>query len=184
MANGASIDTLMKCPEVRCSKEAMDGTGIEILLPANTYAIAMNFTMIGSSFSTYYEAVGSHNVNGTNYSTNIAGAGSSQFFAITSTTPLSQIFIGPNSSADACKIMILKSAKSPTPRFRPAYRSGLDRGTAAPPSDAEASKRQLLVQNSLECGSHQDRQLLAHQALFGIRRQRHAERFASRADFE
>jgi len=98
--NGASIDTLMSVSGSSLLEGGNGtGTGIEILLPANTYAFAMNFTMFGSSFSTYYEAVGNHNVNGTNFSSNVAGAGSTQFFAITSTTPLTQLFIGPNSSA-------------------------------------------------------------------------------------
>jgi hypothetical protein len=103
--NGASIDTLMSVSGSSLLEGANGvGTGIEILLPANTYALALNFTMTGSSFSTYYEAVGDHNVNGTNYSVNVIGAGSNQFFAITSTTPIGSLFIGPNSSAGRLQI--------------------------------------------------------------------------------
>ena len=99
------IDTLMSVTGSSLLEGANGvGTGIEILLPANTYALAFNFTMTGSSFSTYYEAVGDHNVNGTNYSVNVIGAGSNQFFAITSTAPISSIFIGPNSSAGHLQI--------------------------------------------------------------------------------
>ena len=111
------IDTLMSVS----GSSLLEGAngfpaGIEILLPANTYAFAMNFTMFGSSFSTYYEAVGDHNVNGTNYSTNVVGAGSSQFFAITSTTPLSELFIGPNSSAGHLQINDFEIGQAtPTP---------------------------------------------------------------------
>jgi hypothetical protein len=115
--NGAGIDTLMSVSGSSLLQGGNGtGTGIEILLPANTYAFAMNFTMFGSSFSTYYEAVGDHNVNGTNYSTNVVGAGSSQFFAITSTTPLSELFIGPNSSAGHLQINDFESGQvTPTP---------------------------------------------------------------------
>jgi len=99
------IDTLMSVTGSSLLEGANGvGTGIEILLPANTYALAFNFTMTGSSFSTYYEAVGDHNVNGTNYSVNVIGAGSNQFFAITSTAPISELFIGPNSSAGHLQI--------------------------------------------------------------------------------
>jgi hypothetical protein len=103
--NGASIDTLMSVSGSSLLEGANGvGTGIEILLPANTFALALNFTMTGSSFSTYYEAVGDHNVSGTNYSVNVIGAGSNEFFAITSTTPISSLFIGPNSSAGHLQI--------------------------------------------------------------------------------
>jgi hypothetical protein len=35
---------------------------------------------------------------------NVIGAGSNQFFAITSTTPISELFVGPNSSAGHLQI--------------------------------------------------------------------------------
>jgi len=71
------------------------GAGIEIALPANTYALAFNITTF-SGFGNPSVELGDHNVNGNNYSIVIPTGGSIQFFSIISDTPLSQVFVGQN----------------------------------------------------------------------------------------
>jgi hypothetical protein len=95
--NGASIDTLMSVSGSSLL-QGVNGTntGIEIQLPANTYAFAMQITTpANSGFTTAMVELGDHNVTNSNYSINIASAGSVQFFGIISSTPLPTLFVGP-----------------------------------------------------------------------------------------
>jgi hypothetical protein len=95
--NGASIDIAMSVSGSSLLQTVTgNGTGIELLLPLNTYAVAFDVTTLaGSGFTNLWVAVGDHNVNGTNYNVPVVSGGSVQFFAITSTTPLTELFIGP-----------------------------------------------------------------------------------------
>jgi hypothetical protein len=95
--SGANIDLAMSVLGSSLLQMATGtGSGIEILLPANTYAVAFNVTTLaGSGFTNLWVALGDHNVNGTNYNVSIGSGGSVQFFGITSTTPLTELFIGP-----------------------------------------------------------------------------------------
>ena len=72
-------------------------SGIEIALPANTYAVAFNLTSANGSPYTYLGAeLGDHNVSATNYNIILpSGGGSVQFFGIISSVPLTEIFVGP-----------------------------------------------------------------------------------------
>ena len=75
------------------------GTGVEILLPANTYAVAFDIT--ASGYSSLWVALGNHNVGATNYNVIVTASGNIQFFGITSPTPITELFIGPISGFNA-----------------------------------------------------------------------------------
>jgi hypothetical protein len=104
--NGANIDTLMSVSGsslLQCIGGT--GTGVEIALPANTYAFAMEITTpIGSGFTNPWIAVGDHNVGGTNYNLVISSGGNVVFFGIISDTPLSELFVGPLSNGSRLQI--------------------------------------------------------------------------------
>jgi hypothetical protein len=94
--NGASIDTLMSVFGSSLLQGVNGtGTGIEIQLPANTYAFAMNITTL-SGFGSPVVELGDHNVNLANYGITIPSGGSVQFFGIISDTPLTELFVGPS----------------------------------------------------------------------------------------
>ena len=92
--SGVSIDTLMSVTGTSLLEgNSGNGTGIEVLLPPNTYAFAMNITMLGSQFTTVAAEQNDHNASGTNYNINIASNGSVQFFSIISSgAPLTELF--------------------------------------------------------------------------------------------
>jgi hypothetical protein len=72
------------------------GAGIEIVLPANTYAVAFSITTLAGFGSPMVE-LGDHNLSNSNYQIVIpspGGASNVQFFAIISTTPLTELFVG------------------------------------------------------------------------------------------
>ncbi|MEO8052409.1 MAG: hypothetical protein ABI833_18515 [Acidobacteriota bacterium] len=104
--NGASIDSLMSISGTSLLQGVGGtGTGIEITLPANTYAFAMQITTpSGSGFTNPWVAVGDHNVGGTNYNIIIPSGGNVVFFGIISDTPLTQLFVGPLSGGSRLEI--------------------------------------------------------------------------------
>jgi MYXO-CTERM domain-containing protein len=94
------------------------GSGIEIVLPANTYAVAFDLTSApGSSFTYLGAELGDHNVSATNYNIILpSGGGSVQFFGIISSVPLTEIFVGPASGGSAFQINDFELGESsPTP---------------------------------------------------------------------
>ena len=94
--NGASIDTLMSVSGTSLLQSVGGAnTGIEIQLPANTYAFAMQITTL-SGFTNPMVALGDHTANLLNadYGIVIPNGGSVQFFGIISDTPLNTLFIG------------------------------------------------------------------------------------------
>ncbi len=116
--NGANIDTLMSISGTSLLQGlGGTGTGIEIVLPANTYAFAMQITTpAGSGFTNPWIAVGNHNVAGTDYNIIIPSGGNVQFFGIISDTPLTQLFVGPLSGGSRLQINDFELGESsPTP---------------------------------------------------------------------
>ncbi len=112
--NGVSIDTLMSVSGASLLEgNNGNGTGIEVKLPANTYAFAMNITMLGSQFTTVAAELGDHNLNGTNYNITIASNGSVQFFGIISNTPISELFFGPIGQGSRLQINDFEIAQTP-----------------------------------------------------------------------
>ena len=69
------------------------GAGFEILLPANTYALAFSITTLSGGGAASVE-LGDHNLSMANYGIIIPTGGSVQFFSIISTTPLGELFVG------------------------------------------------------------------------------------------
>jgi len=98
--NGPSIDTLTSVAGTSLLQSVGgNGAGIEINLPANTYAFAMNITTL-SGFGSPMVEIGDHVLNNANYQIIIPIGGSVQFFGIISDTPLTQLFVGqPTSGA-------------------------------------------------------------------------------------
>jgi hypothetical protein len=93
------------------------GSGIEIALPANTYAFAMEITTpAGSVFTNPWVAIGDHNLGATNYDIIIPSGGNVQFFGIISDTPLTQLFVGSLSGGSPLQINDFELGQStPTP---------------------------------------------------------------------
>jgi|GEM_PF-5392427 len=104
--NGANPSNLILNGTALLQSVGGGGSGIEIALPANTYAVAFNLTSASGSPFTYLGAeVGDHNVSATNYNIILPGGGGSvQFFGIISTAPLTQIFVGPASGGGPFQI--------------------------------------------------------------------------------
>jgi len=95
------------------------GSGIEILLPANTYAVAFDITTLsGSGFTSLWVALGDHNLSGANYNVIVPSGGNVQFFGIVSTTPLTELFIGPMSFGGRIQLNDFElGEQSPTPEL-------------------------------------------------------------------
>jgi hypothetical protein len=94
------------------------GSGIEIALPPNTYAVAFNLTSATGSIFTFLGAeLGDHNVSATNYNIILpSGGGSVQFFGIISSVPLTEIFVGPANAASPFQINDFELGEAtPTP---------------------------------------------------------------------
>ena len=94
------------------------GSGIEIALPANTYAVAFNLTSAsGSQFTFLGAELGDHNVSATNYNIILpSGGGSVQFFGIISSVALTEIFVGPATGGSAFQINDFELGEvAPTP---------------------------------------------------------------------
>lgn len=68
-------------------------SGIDILLPANTYAVAFMLTTV-SGFGSQQVVLNGRDVFSTNYSITVPNATSPQFFGILSNTPITSIFVG------------------------------------------------------------------------------------------
>jgi hypothetical protein len=114
--NGASIDTLMSVSGTSLLQSlGGGGSGIEIDLPANTYAFAMDITTL-SGFGSPVVEIGDHNLNNANYQIIIPSGGSVQFFAIISDTPLTQLFVGQSTSGGRLQINDFELGEAtPTP---------------------------------------------------------------------
>src|ERR1700676_3541424 len=94
-------------------------TGIEIQLPANTSAFAMQITTpANSGFTTAMVELGDHIVTNSNYTINIPSAGSVQFFGIISSTPLPTLFVGPLGTGSKLQISDFEIGQAtPTPEI-------------------------------------------------------------------
>ena len=114
--NGASLDTLMTVSGTALLQSlGGGGSGIEINLPANTYAFAMSITTL-SGFGSPVVAIGDHNLNSANYGIVIPSGGSGQFFAVISSTPLTQLFVGQPTSGGRLQINDFELGEAtPTP---------------------------------------------------------------------
>jgi hypothetical protein len=114
--NGASIDTLTTVSGTSLLQSlGGGGSGIEINLPANTYAFAMSITTL-SGFGSPVVEIGDHILNNANYGIIIPNGGSVQFFSIISDTPLTQLFIGQSTSGGRLQINDFELGEAtPTP---------------------------------------------------------------------
>ena len=91
------------------------GAGIEIALPANTYAFAMSITTL-SGFGSPVVELGDHVLNNANYQIIIPSGGSVQFFAIISSTPLTELFVGQSNGGGRLQINNFELGQvAPTP---------------------------------------------------------------------
>ncbi len=161
--NGASIDTLMSVSGTSLLQGiGGTGTGIEIVLPANTYAFAMEITTpVGSGFTNPWIAVGDHNVGGTNYNLVIPSAAepssSSRFI---SNTPLSELFVGPLSSGSRLQINDFELGQvSPTPEASSvgSYRQRIGViGRPAPPPHPQTRQCRRLKRSAPGSAADQD----------------------------
>ena len=118
--NGASIDTFTSVSGTSLLQSVGGGgSGIEINLPANTYAFAMSITTL-SGFGSPVVEIGDHILNNANYGIIIPSGGSVQFFAIISTTPLTQLFVGQPTSGGRLQINDFELGEATTSTPEPA----------------------------------------------------------------
>ena len=68
-------------------------SGIDVLLPANTYAVAFMLATV-SGFGSQQVVLNGRNVFSTNYEITVPNSTSPQFFGIVSDTPITSIFVG------------------------------------------------------------------------------------------
>jgi len=93
------------------------GTGIQLDLPANTYAFAAEITAFNGALSTY-AGPGTHGAPNTNFNVYIPSGGTVEFFAIISDTPIASIFIGPLGSGGRLQLNDFEiGQESPTPEL-------------------------------------------------------------------
>jgi hypothetical protein len=69
------------------------GSGIQITLPSNTYAIAFILSTV-SGFGSPYIELNDRNLANSNYSVVISNSSTSEFFGILSDAPIASLFIG------------------------------------------------------------------------------------------
>jgi hypothetical protein len=112
----STIDTLMSVSGTSLLQSVGgNSAGIEIDLPANTYAFAMEITTL-SGFGSPAVEIGDRNLNSANYTVVIPSGGSVQFFAIISSTPLTELFIGQSASGGRLQINDFELGEAtPTP---------------------------------------------------------------------
>lgn len=112
----STIDTLMSVSGTSLLQSVGgNNAGVEIDLPANTYAFAMSITTL-SGFGSPLVEIGDHNLNNANYQIIIPSGGSVQFFAIISDTPLTQLFVGQSTSGGRLQINDFELGETtPTP---------------------------------------------------------------------
>ena len=112
----STIDTLMSVSGTSLLQSVGgNNSGIEIDLPANTYAFAMSITTL-SGFGSPVVEIGDRVLNNANYGIIIPTGGSVQFFAIISSTPLTQLFVGQPTSGGRLQINDFEIGESsPTP---------------------------------------------------------------------
>jgi hypothetical protein len=90
-------------------------SGIQVTLPANTYAFAV-FVSTVSSFGSPFVELGDRIVSNSNYSLVIPNNSTSVFFGIISDTPISNLFIGNLGNDGAVKIQSFEiGGPAPTP---------------------------------------------------------------------
>ncbi len=102
------------------------GSGIQITLPANTYAFAMVVSASTGGASTQMLELGDRIVNNANYELSITSVGNQVFFAIVSDTPLTTLFLGnPNSFSGDVQIQSFELGDlAPTPEPTTAFLIG------------------------------------------------------------
>ena len=112
----SSIDTLTSVSGTSLLQSVGgSGSGFEIDLPPNTYAFAMDITTL-SGFGNPMVEIGDHILNNANYGIIIPSGGSVQFFAIISSTPLTQLFVGQSNGGGRLQINDFEIGESsPTP---------------------------------------------------------------------
>jgi hypothetical protein len=101
--NGANTSALNVSGTALVQSVGGSGSGIQLTLPANTYAVAFVITVV-SGFANPLVEIGDRNLNNANYQIVIPSSSSPQFFAIVSDTPLTSLFVGNNGSGGALQI--------------------------------------------------------------------------------
>jgi hypothetical protein len=114
--NGATIDTLASVSGGAFIQGVNGtGTGIEIDLPANTYAVSMFISSLtGGAYP--YIGIGTHGSYNQTWGMTIPNGGPAQFFGIVSDTPISSLFISSAAFSGKLEINGFELGEaSPTP---------------------------------------------------------------------
>jgi len=113
--NGASTNPLTVTGTSLANTIGGTGTGIDITLPANTYAIAFMISVV-SGFGSPVVELNDRILNNANYQIIIPNSSSPQFFGILSNVPLSSLFVGNNGAGGAVQFNSFELGQaSPTP---------------------------------------------------------------------
>jgi hypothetical protein len=113
--NGASTDALTLSGTSLAQTLGGTGTGVQISLPSNTYAIALMLTTV-SGFGSPMIELNDRNLSASNYQIVIPSSTSPQFFGILSDTPINSIFVGNLGLGGAVQINSFELGQSsPTP---------------------------------------------------------------------
>jgi hypothetical protein len=90
-------------------------SGIQVTLPANTYAFAMLLSTV-SSFGSPFVELGDRNLSNSNYGLVVPNSSTSVFFGIISDTPISSLFLGNSGNDGAVEIQSFEvGGPAPTP---------------------------------------------------------------------
>jgi len=101
--NGASPDALFISGTSLAQTIAGTGTGIQIVLPANTFAIAFSITTV-SGFGSPVVELNDRILNNANYQIVIPNGSTTAFFGIISDVALTSLFVGNNGAGGAVKL--------------------------------------------------------------------------------
>ena len=114
--SGASTDALTVSGTSLRQTASGTGTGIDIALPANTYAIAFIINIGSGVFGSPVVELNDRILNNANYQIVIPNSSSPQFFGILSNVPLTSLFVGNNGAGGAVQFDSFELVEaSPTP---------------------------------------------------------------------
>lgn len=113
--NGASTNALTVTGTSLAQTVSGTGTGIDISLPADTYAIAFSITTV-LGFGSPMVELNDRILNNANYQILIPNSSSPQFFGILSNVPLTSLFVGNQGAGGAVQFNSFELGQaSPTP---------------------------------------------------------------------
>jgi hypothetical protein len=155
-SNSTNTDSLAVSGTALAQTVNGGNSGIEITLPANTYAFAMILTTV-SGFGSPYVELNDRIVNNSNYSMVVPSGGTQEFFGILSDTAITSIFLGNISTDNLSGKVQIDSFELAGPLPRPKSQLWFRSAPASYSSDfsaAAASRNQTVPSPEASCAGY------------------------------